>query len=242
MASLQELDSRVQETTNSIGELNIKDINSHHNTESDDDVDENITIISELTTPDPNNFSIKHPLQNRWTLWYDNPQGKTNQNVWAEQLKKVVTFDTVEDFWRIFNNIRPASKLAQGANYHLFKEGVEPKWEDAENKQGGKWTVTCKSGSKDTLDKWWLWTVLACIGENFDDENEVCGCVVSIRKGQDRLSLWTKTWAKEDTQRRIGAQMKRTLEIADTVTIGYSVHSDALKRNSSFNNRPKYEI
>ena len=47
---------------------------------------------------DPQNFTIKHPLQNSWTLWYDNPGKKTSQTSWAEGLKKIVTFDTVSDF------------------------------------------------------------------------------------------------------------------------------------------------
>lgn len=48
---------------------------------------------------DPINFSVKHPLQRKWTLWYDCPDKKaTNQN-WDEQLKKLITIDTVEDFW-----------------------------------------------------------------------------------------------------------------------------------------------
>lgn len=104
---------------------------------------------------------------------------------------------------RIFNNIRPASKLALGSNYHLFKENIEPKWEHHDNSKGGKWIHTCK-GKKDQLDKMWLWMVLACIGENFEDDNEICGCVVSIRKGQDRIALWTRTSSNEAVQRRIG--------------------------------------
>ncbi len=49
---------------------------------------------------DPNNFTIKHPLQNRWTLWYDNPGKQTSQASWANSLKKIVTFDTVcMDTW-----------------------------------------------------------------------------------------------------------------------------------------------
>lgn len=193
---------------------------------------------------DPTNFNVKHPLQNKWTLWFDNPsnsQGRVDQKSWADQLKKVVTFDTVEDFWRIFNYIRPASKLQIGANYHLFKNDIEPKWEHPENYKGGKWNVGLK-GNLETLDKMWLWAVLACIGENFEDENEICGCVVSIRKGQqNRLAVWTKTAASESAQKRIGTQLRKVLELAENISVSYTVHADALKKNSSYNNKPKYE-
>ena len=49
----------------------------------------------------------------------------------------------VEDFWGIFNNIRPPSRLNPGSNYHLFKVGIEPTWEHAANKDGGKWNYRC---------------------------------------------------------------------------------------------------
>jgi len=193
------------------------------------------------TTLSPLDFSMKHPLQNRWTIWYDNPGKKTSQASWADNLKKIVTFDTVEDFWRIFNNIRPSSKLLSGSNYHVFKENVEPKWEHPENKQGGKWVVASKN-KKDFLDKIWLWTVLACIGENLEEDNEICGCVVSIRKQGDRVALWTKHATNEPAQRHVGASWKKALELPDTFIVGFQSHSDCLKRNSSFNNRNRYEL
>ena len=43
----------------------------------------------------------KHPLQNTWTLWYDDPQmAKATPGMsWEANLKNIATFDTVEDFW-----------------------------------------------------------------------------------------------------------------------------------------------
>ncbi|PRP88929.1 hypothetical protein PROFUN_00397 [Planoprotostelium fungivorum] len=184
---------------------------------------------------------IKHPLQNRWTLWYDNPGKKITSQQWQDSLKKIVTFDTVEDFWGIFNNIRPASKLTLGSNYHLFKEGVEPKWEHPDNFKGGKWIVTIK-GRGSMLDQQWLWLLLGVIGESFEEENEICGCVVSLRKSQDRITLWTRNAYNEAVQRRIGYRLKRLLEIPDNITVGYQIHSDSMKRHSSFNNRNRYEV
>jgi translation initiation factor 4E len=38
----------------------------------------------------------KHPLQNRWALWYF----KSDKNKdWKDNLKLVISFDTVEEFW-----------------------------------------------------------------------------------------------------------------------------------------------
>jgi len=190
---------------------------------------------------DPENFTVKHPLQNRWTMWYDNPGKKATQQSWAENLKPILTFDTVEDFWRLFNNVVPASKLTSGSNYHLFKENIEPKWEDPANEQGGKWIINLPTKSRNQLDKLWLWTLLACVGENLTDENEVCGAVVSIRKQQDKIALWTKTSVSEELVVGIGKKWKLILELPESTIIGFQSHQDSMRRNSSYNNKNKFE-
>eukprot|EP00164_Ancoracysta_twista_P000086 GFYU01000123.1.p1 GENE.GFYU01000123.1~~GFYU01000123.1.p1 ORF type:complete len:227 (+),score=73.10 GFYU01000123.1:30-683(+) len=189
--------------------------------------------------------SQKHPLQNAWTLWYDSPKKRVSQHAWADQLKKISTVKTVEDFWCLWNNIRVPTRLNSGSNYHFFKDGVEPKWEDSQNKKGGKWIIHVpKPKSKDSLDDLWLHTVLAAIGETFEDGDEILGVVVSMRKGQDKLAVWTRTAAIEDVQMRIGKMFK---QIATGVglqsqVLGYQSHSESIVRNSSFNNNNLYEV
>ena len=45
------------------------------------------------------NYNVKHPLHNAWTLWFDNPGKKANTQSWSQNLKEIVTVETVEDFW-----------------------------------------------------------------------------------------------------------------------------------------------
>lgn len=55
-----------------------------------------------LAAPSPPgepDFSKKHALETKWTLWFDNPNGKQKQATWGQTLRAVYTFDTVEDFW-----------------------------------------------------------------------------------------------------------------------------------------------
>ena len=42
------------------------------------------------------------------------------------------------------------------------------------------------------------------IGEQFEDGNEICGAVVSVRQRQDRIAIWTRTATNEETQIHIG--------------------------------------
>lgn len=65
--------------------------------------------------------------------------------------------------------------------------------------------------------------MLACIGEQFDEGDEVCGVTVNIRNGKDRLELWSKTAANEALQMSVGKQLKQMLDIPDSNKIGFVV-------------------
>ncbi|KAG8593170.1 hypothetical protein GDO81_000744 [Engystomops pustulosus] len=100
---------------------------------------------------------IKHPLQNRWALWFfKNDKSKT----WQANLRLISKFDTVEDFWALYNHIQLSSNLMSGCDYSLFKDGIEPMWEDEKNKRGGRWLITLnKQQRRNDLDRFWLETV-----------------------------------------------------------------------------------
>ncbi|KAG0606457.1 hypothetical protein M758_9G142100 [Ceratodon purpureus] len=118
----------------------------------------------------------KHPLEHPWTFWFDNPNGKQKQATWGSSLRPVYTFHTVEDFWCLYNNVLQPSKLIAGADFHCFKAGIEPKWEDPKCAYGGKWTAQPpppRSGGKAVLDTYWLHTVRS----NFADGFGVSGMV-----------------------------------------------------------------
>jgi hypothetical protein len=87
---------------------------------------------------------------------------------------QIYELKTVEDFWGVYNNILSASQIPNSANFHLFVKGVKPMWEDAVNKEGGKWTFNQKRGGRGQevnpaiLDEKWLNTVLLLLGEQFE--------------------------------------------------------------------------
>ena len=58
----------------------------------------------------------------------------------------------------LYNNVKPPSWLNPGTDLQLFKEGIEPKWEDPKCENGGKWTVQIPKApnGKATLDAYWL--------------------------------------------------------------------------------------
>jgi translation initiation factor 4E len=159
-------------------------------------------------------LDVKHPLQNTWTLWYDNPSRKTNAITYESFLKRVHTFDTVEGFWSVYNHIKRASTIPNGGNYRLFKAEIEPKWEDPNNKNGGSIVVAFKLNSPTELDNKWLYLQLACIGENFTDGDAINGVNVSIRKGGQRFEIWVKDYKDDEVNKRIASELRDVLELA----------------------------
>jgi len=196
------------------------------------------TIVPSVKTVpmDPN---VRHPLRTPWTLWYEfnlTTGKRPSTTQWGENLKEVFTFATVEDFWRLYNNISPPSQIQFGCSYNLFKKGIEPKWEDAANSKGGRWTVII-SKSKTILDRMWLWLMLGAIGQVVEeDSDQICGLVVNVRKGQDKLSIWTKDAEDKDAAMKIGERLKRLLELPQGLGLGYQGHFQKETRKN------KYEI
>jgi translation initiation factor 4E len=163
---------------------------------------------------DPVSFTVKHPLYSTWTLYYQSPQSKNLPKLpetaaappghpagaWMNDIKRVVNFDCVEDFWGMYNNIVPPSKLPPKADYFLFRAGIIPAWEDEANKDGGKWAVQMpRNKTEAQIDKMWLYTMLAAIGETFDvdapaSETElITGIILSSRPAFFRINVWTRS-------------------------------------------------
>ena len=110
----------------------------------------------------------------------------------------------------------------------MFKEGVKPAWEDPENSRGGKWNIQVPKQQHGRLDEMWQNTILALVGEMMEDSDQITGAVVSVRRGQDRIAIWTKT-TSEDVCLRIGNFWKKVIsgenaDAAKNEKIGFIPH------------------
>ena len=57
-------------------------------------ISKDVTVLS-----DPTNFNVKHPLYSPWTLWFDSASKQDKAKSWEEALSKVISFQSVEEFW-----------------------------------------------------------------------------------------------------------------------------------------------
>jgi len=146
--------------------------------------------------------------------------------------------------------------LAVKSDYHLFKEDVRPEWEDPKNKHGGKWAYQFKDKRSVNIDELWLHTMLAAIGETLEDEEdgEVMGVVVNVRKGFYRIGVWTRTTGRHIASRgdgdvaggkgrspekskeilmNIGRRLKEVLKLPPNEMVEFSGHTEAAQAGST---------
>lgn len=137
---------------------------------------------------EPKTVSSPWPLKYSWVIWYRPPTPKNSD--YEKSTKAMYKISTAQHFWQVYSHLKRPSQLPTVSDYHFFKDGIRPFWEDEENKKGGKWIMRLKKG---VADRYWEDLLLAIIGDQFAEAGEeVCGAVVSARNGEDVFSVWTK--------------------------------------------------
>lgn len=142
---------------------------------------------------------------------------------YKDSLQKICAVSSVEEFWRLFNNIKRPSTLDVGTNYHFFKEGVQPLWEDPANKKGGKWVLSIKDFVNPlVLDRSWLEVLVMLIGGCAVKRGIVNGVVVSRRgKKGNKIAIWT-------SQTEMAANLELCKELIEALVFACAVQMDQL--------------
>ncbi|AAK39854.1 mRNA cap binding protein eIF-4E (nucleomorph) [Guillardia theta] len=141
--------------------------------------------------------SHKYHYQNPWTLWYDSSSNNVISYEWNQLLIRISTFDNLEDFLFLLTNIAYLTDLPLGSSYHVFKNNIEPSWEDESNKNGGKWILLLPKNSCCNINK--IWEKSLSFTVFYENCNLINGIVGSVKKNHLRISIWTsKSEAKND--------------------------------------------
>uniref|UniRef100_A0A2K6EHR2 Eukaryotic translation initiation factor 4E family member 2 n=1 Tax=Propithecus coquereli TaxID=379532 RepID=A0A2K6EHR2_PROCO len=159
----------------------------------------------------------EHPLWYNYTFWYSRrtPGHPTSSQSYEQNIEQIGTFASVEQFWRYYSHMVHPRDLTGHSDFHLFKEGIKPMWEDDANKNGGKWIIQLRKG---------LNLILAMLGEQFMVGEEICRPVVSVCFQEDIISTWSKT---------------AMLNLPPNTIMGYKTHTNnkSIKNNNLLRNR-----
>ncbi|PWA25125.1 hypothetical protein CCH79_00005236 [Gambusia affinis] len=189
----------------------------------EDDKEQNI-IKKKMVVPGPG----EHPLQYNYTFWYSRrtPGRPASTQSYEQNIKQIGSFASVEQFWRFYSHMIRPGDLTGHSDFHLFKEGIKPMWEDDANKMGGKWIIRLRKG---LASRCWENLILAMLGEQFMVGEEICGAVVSVRFQEDIISIWNKTASDQATTARIRDTLRRVLNLPPNTIMEYKTHTDSIK-------------
>lgn len=76
----------------------------------------------------------KHALHSRFHFLYQRRYASTRTDLYGSSIKEIGTFGTVEDFWSHYTHLVRPNDLPVNTNYYLFRDPIQPLWEDPANK------------------------------------------------------------------------------------------------------------
>nr|AMA65228.1 eIF4E-1b [Amphidinium carterae] len=185
------------------------------------------------------------PLKSSWVLW-EQLSGTT----WST--KKVVTFNTAQEFWRIWNGVPQPSELLDNKRYFrenqgggsqaidaimLFRDGISPEWEDAANSQGGHFQILLKpTAGGAQIDEYWNNLVLGMVGETMEGADEITGVRLVDKLSQKtkvtdciRLELWYHSKASNSAVGMLRRSMEKCLTMRLDGTQGTAFKGEAIQ-------------
>lgn len=129
--------------------------------------------------------SKKTPLQNKWIIWGH----EINVDDWSiESYKQIYEFDTIEDFWIFFNNIKHFKDFM----LFVMRGDTLPIYEDKMCENGGFYSYVVpinKLGNSINL------LLTRMIGETLTDKevyDEIIGMSVSPKGSRGVIKIWNK--------------------------------------------------
>ena len=162
---------------------------------------------SKQNKKEDNQLNPNKKLENKFSFLYridENIRYQSQKQVmekekYESQVKKIADFDTIEDFWSIFQHLRKPDSCIPGIEYFMFKEPIKPLWEDENNKNGGRFSIKLKHGYTTII---WEEMIFALIGGILPKEmkDQINGIVVTSRKEFNTLQIWFKNYDDKITE------------------------------------------
>jgi len=162
----------------------------------------------------------KLPFQFSWAFSYQFSR---------HPLQLIQSVSYVEDFWAVWRHLEPPSRLVPGSYYFVFHDTLVPRWESWH--AGGRWVHTCSSESfsGDSVDSLWEELVLACVGEQLNNTELVCGICIANRRDGYKFSLWLSDASDMQRVQSLGIQFAQMIAPAEGTQIGFVLNSDSIE-------------
>lgn len=164
-----------------------------------------------------------YPLANKWAFYMShitNGKSKRKNKIafvdFSKKLLKLAKFDTLNDFIKLINYMPNTSELKNGT-YYVFKDNIQPAWEDEKNK-GGEITevfycnkkVALTDNVRQNFNDIWHAILFAVVGGSFTMiEDRINGLVCKIRDDFLKVEFWFGKRANgTETKQKTGGKNK----------------------------------
>ena len=143
----------------------------------------------------------------------------------------------------IQQHLRRPTAMPYGTNLHVFREGVQPVWEDPHFKEGCSFAI---KSQKFQSSKYWEDLLLAMLGEQFETPDFVMGVVLKLRPQFDKIDIWLKDSTNEEQISSTRSTLLQILQVQES-ELEYYVFSEVknkaaqIKQNKPFKKFKKDE-
>lgn len=172
------------------------------------------------------------PLRYTWVIWQQLVASGGKALPYGESTRAIDSFNTVSAFWKTWSRLPQPSELIQnrmavsgsGADgprivdaVMVFRDGVEPAWEDAANADGGHFQFLFKGNTQPgQLDEHWNNLVLGVVGATIEPVDMITGVrlVDKLSAGRSRGEghLRIEVWFNSCKDQRSMQMLQRNVE------------------------------
>jgi len=193
-------------------------------------------------------------LRDNWVLWEQVVQEKGGGG-YADATKRVTSFNTVQDFFAIWNGIPQPSELLESKRIMreqrpgqsvaidaimIFKDGITPEWEHEKNACGGHFQIQLKpSVGGGQIDEYWNNLVLAVVGGTLEPAELITGIrLVDKLSGPKvanaiRIELWFTKFGDTTAVNTLRKNFERCVSVKVDGTVGPGPPKPDTKPHSS---------
>ena len=167
-------------------------------------------IVKEMIDKNKN----KNKLNDKWVLWCHDIK---DSNWGKDSYIKVYSFDTIEDFWKLYKNLNSIDNIM----LFLMKDGIFPLWEDDKNRNGGAWSYKIKKNQNFDI---WKNLSMSLVGGWITDDNQLYSDITGISINPHLFTSVVKIWCSNNKHKDNIKLLNKFKFIGDLEPI-YKIHN-----------------
>jgi len=152
-----------------------------------------------------------------------------SKDTYEKNFKSICTLETQEHISYLLHHLKNFDTADKQFYINIFKDGINPVWEDENNMNGCDWSLMLK---KEVAQRYFE-RMLICLCIGYFKKFTPTGMVVIHKDNKFKLSIWSKNLPSNSECVQIINELKAALEIKFGITFHYKNHSKILAYHKS---------